>query len=130
MMKWFARLGWAIGGFVAAALLAYYFQAQSLPDLQFWHQRDVALEVVPELEAPNDLDEYLEHEARIFTALDRFLSESDADLPSWHRYSAAAHAIYRVAWPEGNRSVLRTPEARRGAALLYACPAPRAAARR
>ncbi len=118
LIRWSARLAWALGGFVVAIFMAYYLQSQSLPDLQFWHQSDVAIEVVPELEEPADLDEYLEHEARIFADLDRFIAEADADLPSWHRYSPAAHAIYRIAWPEGNRSVLRTPEASTGAALL------------
>ena len=118
VIKWLTWTGWFIGGFTVAVLMAYYLKAQSLPDLQFWHRSDVALSVVPELDGPADLDAYLEHEAQIFNALDRFIEETDADLPSWHRYSAAAHAIYRAAWPSGNRSVLRTPEQKRGAAML------------
>lgn len=116
--RWAIRLAWFIGGFTVAMLVAYYLKAQSLPDLQFWHRSHVAEKVVPELDAPETLDDYLEHEAQIFSALDRFIAGKDADLPSWHRYSAAAHAIYRAAWPDGNRSVLQTATPKRGAAML------------
>ena len=116
--RWTRRAGWFLGGFALAGLLAYYLKAQALPDLQFWHRSDVAHLVVPELEEPADLDTYLDHETQIFAALDQFIAESGTDLPRWHRYSPAAHAIYRTAWPDGNRSVLKTPGSKRGAALL------------
>ncbi len=118
LFTWGAWLGCFLGGFIAAIFLGYYLQAQSFPDLQFWHRSDVAVSVVPELENPKTLDAYLDHEARTFDSLDSFIADTDASLPSWHRYSAAAHAIYRVAWPEGNRTVLRTQQDSRGAALL------------
>ncbi len=120
LLSWGSRIGWGITGVVLTGLYLYYLQAQSLPDLEFWHQDKVSHDVVPELEKPaaGNLDDYLAHEQQIFERLDRFIEETDADLPGWHRYSAAAHAVYRTAWPESGRTQLYTPDDKRGAALL------------
>lgn len=120
ILAWASRLGWATAGVVAAGLYIYYLQAQSLPELQFWHREDVAEDIVPELEkyARIELPEYLEHEAQIFAQLDQLIAETNADLPGWHRYSAAAYAIYRAAWPDNNRTQLRVPEGKKGGVLL------------
>ncbi len=120
LFKWLARIGWGVAGVILTGVYLYYLQAQSMPDLQFWHREDVAEEVVPELRRPEQgtLEDYLDHEREIFASLDRFIDQTDADLPGWHRYSAAAHAVYRARWPDGNRTRLDTPEDKRGAALL------------
>jgi esterase/lipase len=120
LTKWFYRFAWSAIGVVVTGLYLYYLQAQSLPDLQFWHREDVALSVVPELRSPaqGTLEAYLAHEDEIFTRLDRYIEDTEAALPGWHRYSAAAHAIYRAAWPESNRTQLNHPEEKLGAALL------------
>ena len=120
LLKWFSRIGWGAAGVVLTGLYLYYLQAQSMPDLEFWHREDVANAVVPELKQPaqGTLEEYLAHEKIIFANLDRFIDKTDAPLPGWHRYSAVAHAIYRAAWPDSNRTQQGEPEEKRGAALL------------
>ena len=117
---WLSRIGWGIAGVVLTGLYLYYLQSQSLPDLQFWHHKDVAQEVVPEPEKPGELalTDYLAHEQNIFSNLDKMIEERDADVPGWHRYGAAAHAIYRRRWPESNLTQLLHPDQKRGAVLL------------
>ena len=118
--RWLARIGWGLAGVVLSGLYLYYLQAQSMPDPQFWHQEDVAQQIVPELRQfeHESLDTYLEHEARIFSSLAEAIEQIDADLPGWHRYSAAAHAVYVAAWPDSNRTQLLTPPDKRGSVLL------------
>jgi alpha-beta hydrolase superfamily lysophospholipase len=120
LSKWLSRVGWGVIGVVVTGVYLYYLQAQSLPDLQFWHRGDVARSVVPEMKNPaqGTLEDYLAHESDIFASLDRYIDQTDADLPGWHRYSANAHAIYRAAWPQSNRTQLNNPDEKRGAALL------------
>jgi Serine aminopeptidase, S33 len=120
LLKWLARLSWAAAGVVVTGFYLYYLQAQSMPDLEFWHREDIAQAVVPEQSdtAMGTLEEYIAHENEIFASLSRFIEKTDAPLPGWHRYSAAAHAVYRAAWPNGNRTQQSTPPNKLGAALL------------
>ena len=118
--RWLIRAAWGVTGVVITALYLYYLRAQALPDLQFWHQQELAASVVPE---PRDLanmslDDYLAHEEQIFGNLDATIEQTDADVPGWHRYGTTAYAIYRQAWPQGNRSQLLTLDNKRGVAVL------------
>lgn len=120
LIKWLARIAWGITGVVLTGLYLYYLQSQSRPDLQFWHREDVARAVVPELslKANVDLSDYMAHEKLIFSRLDQKVALEGNGLPNWHRYSDVAHAIYRAAWPDGNRTSLQTPHDKHGAVLL------------
>ncbi len=120
LWRWFTRFCWGVTGVVFAGIYLYYLRAQSLPDLQFWHQRDLAQSIVPELKQLDDLGlkDYLAHEQRIFNNLDETIASIDADVPGWHRYGSTAYAIYRRGWPDSNRTSLQTPPTKRGAALL------------
>ncbi|KAA1189562.1 hypothetical protein F0M18_14495 [Pseudohalioglobus sediminis] len=118
--RWLIRAAWGVTGVVLTAVYLYYLRAQALPDLQFWHQQDLAAAVVPEPENFRNmsLDDYLAHEENMFSKLDATIVQIAADVPGWHRYGATAYSIYRQGWPEGNRSQLRTPEYKRGVAVL------------
>lgn len=120
VLKYLQRLGWALSGVVITALYLYYLQSQALPDLEYWHSEDIAEELVPELQhfANVDLAAYLAHEKKLFKRLDQAITECSADLSLWHRYNEQFYAAHRKTWPMGNMSSLRTPEVRRGAALL------------
>lgn len=120
LWRWFTRVCWGVTGIVLAGVYLYYLRAQSLPDLQFWHQRDLARSVVPELKRFKNLTlaDYLQHEQKIFEKLDETISNINADLPGWHRYSETAYAIYQQGWPDSNRTTLQEPDTPRGAALL------------
>lgn len=120
IFKWLVRFAWGLTGVIVTGLYLYNLQAQSLPDLEYWHREDVAAEFVPELERLADvaLPAYLDHEKRIFGRMDEAISNSAVDLPTWHRYNKLAHVTYRTTWPEGNMTSLRNPVDRVGAALL------------
>lgn len=118
--RWLPRVAWGVTGVVVTALYLYYLQSQALPDLQFWHQKDVAASTVPEADNLEQLtlDDYLAHETRIFSRLGAAIAERDARVPGWHRYGAVAFSVYQQGWPDGNRTQLQTPAQSRGAALL------------
>jgi len=79
LLRFAKYLGWWLLGFLGGLLVLSFIWAQGLPDLQFWHQRSVVDEYVLELDdlEGSTIEEYLEHEDEIFTAMASLLVERE-----------------------------------------------------